>query len=104
MKLKTFLFLQRQAPLAAGPEAFDLLLTAAAFNQEVRLVLLDDGVFWLLAGLPELVAECVEQIAVERQSLAERGLAGIALPESVRIEERDVLPSLIAAADLVVGG
>jgi tRNA 2-thiouridine synthesizing protein C len=104
MKLKTFLFLQRQAPLAAGPEAFDLALTAAVFDQEVRLMLLDDGVYWLLAGLPELVRESVETITVERQSLEERGLAELPLPAFVGIEERAALPGLIAAADLVVGG
>jgi sulfur relay (sulfurtransferase) DsrF/TusC family protein len=98
---KTFLFLQTRAPLAAGPEAFDLALTAAAFDHEVRLVLADDGVQWLRAGLPELVAEAVEQIAVEQESLAERGMAA---PEGIPIVARGELAALLAASDVVVTG
>jgi sulfur relay (sulfurtransferase) DsrF/TusC family protein len=83
MKLKNFLFLQRRSPAAAGPEAFDLALTAAAFDQEVTLLLLDEGVHWLSQGLPELVRDSIETILVESQC--------------------DV-PALIAAADVVVQG
>lgn len=95
---KSFLFLQSRAPLDAGPEAFDLALTAAAFDHEVHLVLADDGVFWLRAGLPELVTEAVEQIVWERESLTERGLSA-----SAEITRED-LAALIAASDVVVTG
>ena len=95
---KSLLFLQSRAPLDAGPEAFDLALTAAAFDHEVHLVLADDGVFWLRAGLPELVAEAVEQILWERESLTERGLSA---PTEITREE---LAKLIAASDVVVTG
>ncbi len=98
---KTFLFLQTRAPLEAGPEAFDLALTAAAFDHEVRLVLADDGVRWLRAGLPELVTEAVEQIAVEQDSLTERGMAA---PEGIALVGRAELAAMIAAADIVVTG
>jgi len=101
MKLKTFLFLHRRAPAAAGPEAFDLAMTAAAFDQEVTLLLLDDAVHWLNQGLPELVRESVETIAVEHQSLIERGMT---LPSGLRSFERDAIAALIAAADVVVQG
>ena len=83
MKLKNFLFLQRRSPAAAGPEPFDLALTAAAFDQEVTIVLMDQGVHWLGQGLPDLVRESVETILIE--------------------DECD-LPALIAAADVVVQG
>ena len=95
---KSFLFLQTRAPLDAGPEAFDLALTAAAFDHEVHLVLADDGVFWLRAGLPDLVIEAVEQIVWERESLTERGLSA---PAEIG---RDELADLIAASDVVVTG
>ena len=95
---KSFLFLQSRAPLDAGPEAFDLALTAAAFDHEVHLVLADDGVFWLRAGLPELVTEAVEQIVWERESLTKRGLSA-----SAEITRED-LAALIAASDVVVTG
>lgn len=98
---RNFLFLQTSPPLSAGPEAFDLALTAAAFDQEVRLVLADDGVFWLKSGLPELVEEAVEHIAVERESLAERGLAA---PAGLPLLAREELARLIADSDVVVTG
>jgi sulfur relay (sulfurtransferase) DsrF/TusC family protein len=95
---KTFLFIQTKAPLEGGPESFDLALTAAAFDHEVHLVLADDGVFWLKAGLPEIVAESVEQITYERESLAERGLT------SLNQISREDLAKLIAETDVVVTG
>jgi sulfur relay (sulfurtransferase) DsrF/TusC family protein len=98
---KTFLFLQTRAPLEAGPEAFDLTLTAAAFDHDVRLVLADDGVYWLRAGLPDLVTEAVEQIAVEQESLAERGMAA---PEGISLLARADLAALLAGSDVVVTG
>ena len=101
MGVKTFLFLQTRAPLEAGPEAFDLALTAAAFNHEVRLVLADDGVQWLRAGLPDLVMEAVDQISVEQDSLAERG---VTTPEGIPLVARAELAALIAAAEIVVTG
>jgi len=101
MKLKRFLFLMRRSPASAGPEAFDLVMTAAAFDQEVTLILLDDGVFWLDRGLPELVTETVEHIAVERESLEERGSAP---SPGVRLEPRSAIDALIAGADIVVPG
>ena len=99
MRHKSFLFLQTRAPLDAGPEAFDLALTAAAFDHDVRLVLADDGVHWLRSGLPELVEEAVEQIAVERESLAERGMT---VPEGMTVVAREELAALLAEADVVV--
>jgi sulfur relay (sulfurtransferase) DsrF/TusC family protein len=96
---KTFLFLQTKAPLEAGPEAFDLALTAAAFDHEVRLVLADNGVHWLRSGLPEIVTEAVEQIAVELESLAERGMAA---PGGISLLAREELAALLAGADVVV--
>ena len=95
---KSYLFIQTRPPLDGGAEAFDLALTAAAFDHEVHLVLADDGVFWLRAGLPELVAEAVEQILYERESLAEHGLSAAA-----QITRAD-LAKLIADTDIVVTG
>jgi sulfur relay (sulfurtransferase) DsrF/TusC family protein len=78
---KSFLFLQTRSPISGGPEAFDLALTAAAFDHEVRLVLADDG--------------------VEQESLAERGMAG---PAGLPVVNREELSRLIAGADVVVTG
>jgi tRNA 2-thiouridine synthesizing protein C len=102
MKQKKFLFLHRQSPLVTGAECFDLAMTAAAFDQDIRLLLLDDGVYWLAVGLPELLLESVEHLGVERQSLAPRGLTGQALPPAFRLYEQGALADLIAQSDIVV--
>ena len=99
--IKNFLFLQTRAPLEGGPEAFDLALTAAAFDHEVNLVLADEGVQWLRAGLPDLVIEVIEQIAVEQESLAERGIAA---PAGLALVARAELARLLASSDVVVTG
>ena len=101
MNHKSFLFLQTRAPLDAGPEAFDLALTAAAFDHDVRLVLADEGVHWLHPGLPEIVLEAVDQIAVEQESLAERGIAA---PEGMVLVARAELAAQLAGSDVVVTG
>jgi sulfur relay (sulfurtransferase) DsrF/TusC family protein len=98
---KGFLFLQTKPPLDAGPEAFDLALTAAAFDHEVHLVLADDGAFWLRAGLPDLVREAIDQILVERESLAERGLDPV---PGIAAIGRSALAELIAQSGVVVTG
>jgi sulfur relay (sulfurtransferase) DsrF/TusC family protein len=103
MTPKRYLFLQRQPPLAAGIDCFDLALTAAAFDQETTLLLLDDGVYWLAAGLPALLSDSVAPILVEAPSLRRRGL-GPHLPAGVTPIEADAVAALIAAADVVVGG
>lgn len=95
---KRYLFLQTKSPVEGGSEAFDLALTAAAFDHEVHLILAEDGVFWLRAGLPELVTEAVEQIVYERESLIERGLSAA---DQIG---RDELAELIAETDVVVTG
>lgn len=95
---KRYLFLQTRSPLEGGPESFDLAMTAAAFDHEVHLVLAEDGVFWLRAGLPVLVGETVDQIVWESESLAERGLSA---PDEIT---RAALAALIAESDVVVTG
>lgn len=95
---KRYLFLQTRSPLEGGPEAFDLALTAAAFDHEVHLVLAEDGVFWLRAGLPDMVRETIDQINWESESMTERGLS---VPEMI---SRADLAGLIAESDVVVSG
>lgn len=103
MRFKQFLFLQRAAPLAAGPEAFDLVMTAAAFDQELTLILLDDAVFWLNCGMPPLLLETLDNFFVETESLAARGMDQSPLPAKARLVGRETIATLIQAADLVIG-
>jgi tRNA 2-thiouridine synthesizing protein C len=120
MEGKRFLFILRRAPQAGGRlrEILDMVLTTAAFEQPVTLLLLDDGVYPLkrgqrpeAAGLPAVATlfEALElydvrAVLVERESLAERGLAEADLAIPVRPIDRAEVAALIAGHDVVVNG
>ncbi len=116
--MKVFLFILRHSPYQGVklPESLDMVLTFAAFDQPVRVLLLDDGVFLLKSGqnpqqlglkpvLPLLEAlefYDVEGLWVEQESLLERGLGfdGLALP--AKTIKRSEVAGFIAQADVVV--
>ncbi|MDT8400032.1 MAG: sulfurtransferase complex subunit TusC [Pseudomonadales bacterium] len=110
-------FLCRSSPYCntAANAALDLLLTAAAFDQEVSLVFSDDGVFHLLkdqlgtriglkniaGALPVLALYEVQQVLVEASSLAARNLEQDSLLMPVALIETPVLAELLEDADQV---
>ncbi|MDD5036044.1 MAG: sulfurtransferase complex subunit TusC [Methylococcaceae bacterium] len=118
--MKSFVFVIRRSPHAgvAARETLDMLMTVAAFDQTVRVLFLDDGVFQLKAGQRPQVLDFrpiapmfealeiygIEELWVESESLSERGLEpqGLILPVH-QIDRREV-GRFIAAADIVVGG
>ncbi|MBT3072000.1 sulfurtransferase complex subunit TusC [Rhodomicrobium sp. Az07] len=87
---KKFLYVNRKAPYGTiyALEALEVVLIGAAFEQDVSLAFLDDGVFQLMAGQDTAAASMknfsrtfkalgdydVRKFYVERESLAERGL------------------------------
>jgi tRNA 2-thiouridine synthesizing protein C len=117
---KKFLFVMRRAPQAGirVRETLDMILTAAAFDQSVSLLFLDDGVYQLkrgqhpeAAGLPPVAPMFdalelydVEDILVERESLAERGLSEADLTLPARVLDRAAIAALTSAHDVVVPG
>lgn len=117
---KRFLFILRRPPQAGCRvrETLDMVLTAAAFEQPVALLFLDDGVFQLkrgqrpeAAGLPPvaplfeaLELYDVQSVLVERESLEERGLAEADLTIPVEPVGRAEVAALIAGHDIVVSG
>jgi len=118
--MKNFLFIMRSPPYEGVRvrESLDMLMTVAAFEQQVRVLFLDDGVFALKSGqhpqgvglkpvaplLAALDIYGIEELWVEEESLARRGLhaAGLALP--VRGIRRAAVSGMVAAADIVVSG
>ena len=117
---KRFLFLFCRPPDASERvrELLEQAMTAAAFDQPVSLLLLDDAVLHLRREPPpgqsqtaplSLLFQALElydirSIWVERESLAERGLqpADLVLPVGTLV--RGEVPALLAAHDLVVSG
>ncbi len=116
--MKNFLFVLRTSPHegSAVRESLDMLMSAAAFDQRVRVLLLDDGVFLLKSGQrPEalglkpiaplfeaLEIYDVEGLWMEEESLLERGLPASGLCLAAQALRRIDVPGFIAAADIVV--
>ncbi|MDD5755030.1 MAG: DsrE family protein [Methylococcales bacterium] len=99
--MKNFLFVLRK-PSYDGlyvQEIVDIILTTAAFEQEVSILLLDDAVFHLKTNqnaqnsgykntsvlLEILPTMDVNDVFVEVESLAERGLNAEILAQSVQL-------------------
>lgn len=91
MATKKFLYINRKAPYGSvyALESLEVVLIAAAFEQEVSLAFLDDGVYQIAKGqnpkgigmknfsptYNALGDYDIKQLYVERESLAERGLS-----------------------------
>lgn len=87
---KKFLYVNRKAPYGTiyALESLEVVLIGAAFEQDVSLAFLDDGVYQLIEGQDTAGIGCknfsktyralgdfeVRRLYVERESLAERGL------------------------------
>lgn len=116
--VKKLLFVMRRPPHAGVRlrESLEMILTAAAFDQSVGLLFLDDGVYQLMrgqhpeaAGLPPVAAMFealelydVETALVENESLTERGLNPGDLLIPTRGCDRSAIAGLLAAQDIVV--
>jgi len=94
----------------------EAVLVAAAFDQQVHLAFLDDGVFQLARGqmpeaighkpfaqgLAELGEYDIDHVWVERESLAERGLTEHDLMIAVSLLDRAAMSEILAQADMLM--
>jgi tRNA 2-thiouridine synthesizing protein C len=118
--MKSYLFVLRK-PAHSGSavqEMLDIILTAAAFDQQVSLLLLDDGVFQLKSGQqPERLAMKdtsaifkaleiydVRNVYVEQESLQERGLKPSDLCLPVIPLPRNHIAKLMKQSDVIFPG
>ena len=118
--MKTFLFVFRKAPHsgAYSQEFLDIILTTAAFDQPVSLLLLDDGVFQLkknqhakTGGYKDTAAIFnaleiyeVTTLFVEIESMLERGLTSDDLFLPVQEVTRKEVAALMKRFDVIVAG
>ncbi len=118
--MKNYLFVLRSAPHSGSAiqEMLDIILTTAAFEQQVAVLLLDDAVFALkshqqpekyfnkdtAAIFKALEIYDVQTIYVEEESLQERGLhfAGLCLPAQAILRRN--MAELIKQYDVVFSG
>jgi len=103
--VKKFLYVNRRAPYGTiyALESLEVVLIGAAFEQDVALAFVDDGVFQLTKGqntdgigvknfsptFRALGDYDVQKLFVERESLEERGLSEDDLIEVVYEDEDD---------------
>lgn len=116
---KNILVIQRTAPYGSSlaREGIDYVLTSAAYDQNISLLFLGDGVFQLLgkqdsksiqlknqlSALEVLPLYDIENLYLTEEDLAERNLSKEQLGLSVNIISRNDVHALIAKQDHVVG-
>jgi len=130
--IKKFMYVNRRAPYGTvyALETLEVVLIGAAFDQDVSLAFLDDGVFQIVKGqdttqigmknfsptFRALGDYEVSKLYVEKESLEERGLAPDDLLEityededddwaekpSIRIVDRTELTKIMAAQDVIL--
>jgi len=116
--MKRFMFVNRKAPHGSiyALEALEVVLIAAAFDQDVSLAFLDDGVFQLRQGQNAKAVDMknfaptfralddydIEKLYVERESLDERGLSEDELIVPVEVVDRARMSALMTEQDVVM--
>jgi tRNA 2-thiouridine synthesizing protein C len=117
-KVKKFMFVNRKAPYGTvyALEGLEVVLIAAAFDQDVAMVFLDDGVYELVKGQNTKAIEVknfsptyralegydIEKLYVERESLEARGLTEANLVVPVDVLDSAQLSALMAEQDVVI--
>ncbi|HYP66749.1 MAG TPA: sulfurtransferase complex subunit TusC [Thiobacillaceae bacterium] len=116
--VKKFMFLNRKAPYGTvyALEGLEVVLISAAFDQDVSLAFLDDGVFQLTKGQNTKGVEMknfsptyralegydIEKLYVERESMESRGLSEDDLLVDVQVKSAAELGALMNEQDVVI--
>lgn len=116
---RSIAFVTRRAPHGSilAQEALEVVLLGAAFDQRVRLVFMDDGVFQLKRGqdtvalgvkdfaraFAALPMYDLDRIIVERESLRVRGLDLADLLIDVEVLDAQQVARILDESDVLVG-
>lgn len=116
--VKRFMYVNRKAPYGTiyALECLETILVAAAFEQDVSVVFMDDGVYQLkkdqdtaAIGMKNfsptyraLEGYDVEKLYVEKESLEARGLTADDLIVPVEVLSATELQDIMAAQDVVL--
>ncbi len=116
--IKKFMFVNRKAPYGTvyALESLEVVLISAAFDQDVSLAFLDDGVYQLKKGQQTKGIETknfsptyraldgydIEKLYVEREALAARGLSEEDLLVDVTVLSRAEMGALMDEQDVVL--
>ena len=115
--IKRFLFILQRPPHASlhVQEMLDVILTTAAFEQNVSLLFLDQGIFLLKQDqrpevlgrknlapiLDALSVYDIDDLYIEQESLTERGVSAGQLLLPVQVLPRAEVGALIGSYDVV---
>ncbi len=116
--VKKFMYVNRKAPYGTiyALESLEVVLIAAAFDQDVSLAFLDDGVYQLKKGHQTKGIEVknfqptyralddydVTKLYVERESLEQRGLNAADMCVPVEVVTRAELGQLMEQQDVLL--
>lgn len=116
--VKRFMYLNRRAPYGTiyALECLEVVLVAAAFDQDISVVFMDDGVYQLKKNqdttgigmknfsktFGALEDYGVEKIYVEKESLDARGLTADDLVIPVEVLAAEDLSEIMARQDVVI--
>ena len=116
--VKKFLYINRRAPHGSiyAHEALEVVLIGAAFDQDVSLAFIDDGVYQLKKNQDTsdintknfsktygaLEMYDVEKLYVEKESLEQRGLSEDDLLVDVKILTSDEMKKIITDSEVIL--
>ena len=116
--VRKFMFVNRKAPYGTiyALEGLEVVLISAAFDQDVSLAFLDDGVYQLLKGQDTKAIEeknfsptyraledyDVDKLFVERESLEARGLVPSDLLVDAKVVPAAELAALMDSTDVLI--
>jgi len=116
--VKKFMYVNRKVPYGTiyALEVLEMILISAAFDQDVHVAFLDDGVYQIKKGqntaasgmknfsptYRALEGYDIEKLFVEKESLEERGLTEADLVVPVEVMSRADLAALMAEMDVVL--
>lgn len=116
--VKKFMFLNRKAPYGTiyALEGLEVVLISAAFEQDVHLVFMDDGVYQLKKGQNTKAIEVknfsptyralegydIEKLYVEQESMEARGLTPDDLVVDVEVRTSAEIGAMMNDMDVVI--
>lgn len=116
--VKKFMYVNRKSPYGTiyALESLEVVLIAAAFDQDVSLVFMDDGVYQLKKGQDTkgigmknfsptyraLEGYDIEKLYVEKESMESRGLSESDLIVPVEVLGKDELASMMDEQDVIL--
>jgi len=116
--IKKFMYLNRKAPYGTiyALESLEVVLIAAAFDQDCSLVFMDDGVYQIIKGqhtkniatknfsptYRALEGYDIEKLYVEKESMEARGLTQEDLLVDVQVVDSATLAGIMQEQDVIM--